>query len=132
VLVLSALAGCSEPCPLGRLLYVRYREPQQVHDVLIVDGVEDLPASPTGTDEAHAAQQPELMGDRRLADADQPGEVADAELARGERVDDADPGGVAEDAESLDDFGDGPVRQQPTTAKSCFGLWEVRQVTMQL
>ena len=50
-------------------------------NVLIVDGVVDEPAGAARTDQPHAAQQAQLMRDRRLADADERGDVADAQLA---------------------------------------------------
>ena len=52
------------------------------------------------------------MRDRRLADPDQRGDVADAELAAAQRVEDADPRGIAEDAEGVCDVADGVAAHQ--------------------
>src|SRR5215831_12935631 len=74
---------------------------EQADDVLIVERVVDEPAVPPWTDEAHAAQQPELMGDGRLADADTRRELVDAELRARQRVEDADARRIAEHLEGL-------------------------------
>ena len=68
-------------------------------DVVIVGDVVDVPAVAARLDQPHAAQQPELMGDGRLGEAEQLGEVADRHLGAGERVEDADARGIAEDLE---------------------------------
>ena len=60
----------------------------QLHDVLVVERVVDQPAGTARPDQAHAAKQAQLMGDGGLADADERGDVADAELAAGQHVED--------------------------------------------
>ena len=77
------------------------RLPQQLDDVLIVERVEDLPAGAARADQAHAAQQAQLVRDRRLADAHERRDVADAELAACQRVENPHPRRVAEDAKGL-------------------------------
>ena len=78
---------------------------EQADDVVVVEGVEDHLARRGGADEAHAAQQPELVRDGRLAEAEQRRDVADAELGARERVEDPHAGGVAEDLEGLGERG---------------------------
>ena len=53
---------------------------EQPDDVLIVERVIDLTSRASRPHEPHPAQQPELMGHGRLADADLAGDVADTEL----------------------------------------------------
>ena len=52
-------------------------------------GVEDVPAVAARAHEPHAAQQPQLVGDGGLRQAEQLGEVADRHLGARERVEDA-------------------------------------------
>ncbi len=81
--------------------------------MVIIDGVVDLTAGAPRPDEAHAAQQAQLVRYRRLADADEGRDVANAELARRERVEDADAGRIAQGAERVREPLDGSRRQQP-------------------
>jgi hypothetical protein len=84
-----------------RLLDVRPCLVQQLENVMIVDGVVDLPTSTPRAHEPHAAKQPELMGGGGLTDPDKRRDVADAELARRERVQNPDSGRISQGAESF-------------------------------
>ena len=74
---------------------------EQFENVLIVDGVIDEPARASRAHEPHAPQQPQLVRRGGLADTDERGDVADAELAAGQRIEDPDAGGITEDAERV-------------------------------
>ena len=71
------------------------------HDVGIVQRVEDAPPLAPGAHEPERAQLAELMGYRRLRLAYRRGQIADAELPRGERGHDAQPGGITERGEEF-------------------------------
>src|SRR5262245_14971536 len=67
-------------------------------------GVDPVAAGGPGVldgDEAHLGEQLEVVGDRRLADADLPDDLADGHrpVAGGEQVEDLDAGGVGQTAE---------------------------------
>ena len=102
------LVACSRPGGVrGRaLLHVLEALLEQADDVLVVERVEDHAPARRGADEAHAAEQPQLMGDGRFAQTEQSREVADAQLGPRERVEDPDAGGVAQDLEGLGQRGD--------------------------
>src|SRR5262252_8642674 len=106
-------AATSAPPPQPRhvrsLLDVLEPLREQSDDVLIVERVVDEPAVPPRTDESHAAQQPELMGDGRLADADTRRQLVDAELRARQRIEDADARRIAEHLEGLGQRGHGRV-----------------------
>jgi hypothetical protein len=85
---------------------------EQADDVVIVGDVIDVAADATRLDEAHAAQQAELVGDGGLGQAEQAGEVADRNLGPGEGVEDPHPGGVAEDLEGFGQGGDGRLVEE--------------------
>jgi hypothetical protein len=74
---------------------------EQADDVLVVERVEHEPAIAPRTHQAHAPQQSELMRNRRFAEAQERGEVADAQLRARERVEHTDPCGIAEHLERL-------------------------------
>ena len=74
---------------------------EQPRDVVIVQGVKHLPAVPARSHETEASEESELMRDGRLAESQKRGDVADAELRGGQRVQNPDPGGIAEDLEGL-------------------------------
>jgi hypothetical protein len=74
---------------------------EQFENVLIVDGVVDQAARAARAHETHAPQQPQLVRRSGLADADERGDVADAELARRQRVEDPHACRIAEDAERV-------------------------------
>src|SRR6187397_1232954 len=78
---------------------------EKAEDVLIVERVIDAAPFAAPAHDPLGAHQPELVRDRRLADADTLRYVADAELGFGDqRVNDAKPGRIAEHAEG---FGEG-------------------------
>lgn len=87
---------------------------KQSDDVLVVEGVKHLSAGATGPHEPHAAQQTELMRDRRLADTEDACEIADAQLAARERIQNPDACGIAEQPEGIGDARHGVVTRQPT------------------
>ena len=68
--------------------------------MIIVEGVEDHAAGAARPDESQRPEQSQLMGDGGLGDADELRQIADAQLALGERVEQPDPGRVAEHRES--------------------------------
>ena len=96
----------------ARFLDVRERLFQQLEDVVIVDRVVHLAPGAAGPDQAHPAQQAQLMRHCRLADPDMLGDVAHAELPAREGVEDADPGRVAEHAKRLGQGLDRPRREK--------------------
>ncbi len=90
---------------------------QELEDVVIVDGVvHEAPGAPRA-DQSHAAKQPQLMRDRGLADPDERGDVADAELAGRERVENSHARGIAERAERVRQSLDGSRRQQTLSSR---------------
>jgi len=74
---------------------------EQLDDVIVVEGVEDLTAVAARADEAHAAQEAQLMRDGGLRQPEDAREVLDAELRSGQHVEDPDAGLVAEDLEGF-------------------------------
>jgi len=96
----------------GTLLDVGHRQSQQLDDVLVVERVEDLTASPARTDQPHPSEKAQLVRHGRLADAHERRNVTDAQLTAGERVEDADACGVPENAESGGDLLNSPRRQE--------------------
>ena len=80
---------------------------EQLEDVLIVDGVVDQAARAARAHETHAPQQPQLVRRSRLADTDERGDVADAQLARRQLVEDSYACRITEDAECVSKGFDG-------------------------
>ena len=80
---------------------MRQRLVEQLENVLIVDGVVDQTAGAARAHETHAPQQSQLVRRGGLADADERGDVADAELARRQRVENPHSCRITEDAECL-------------------------------
>ena len=85
--------------------------------MLVVERVEHLPPRTPRPDQAHPAKQAQLMGDRRLADTDERGNVADAELTDGQHIEDPDARRVAEDAEGGGNLLNDRFRQEPRLAR---------------
>lgn len=71
------------------------------HDVLVVEGVEHHPAFAPGPDQAQGPQEPQLVRHGRLGEAEQRGQVADAEFVSRQGVQDSDAGRVAQGSEGL-------------------------------
>ncbi len=69
--------------------------------MLVVDGVVDQAARAARAHQTHTPQQPQLVRRGGLADADERGDVADAQLARGQRVEDSYACRITEDAECV-------------------------------
>ena len=107
---------CSSPCSNRR------------DDVMIVEGVEDHAAVAARPHQPHAAQQAQLVRDGRLAEAEQPGEVADAELGAGERVEDAHARRIAEDLERLGQGADRRLGEQRRLERGHLRRSEVEHV----
>src|SRR5262245_29839654 len=78
--------------------------PEQGEHVFVIEGVEDHPAFPPGADNADVAEQTKLMGDGRFGDRQLVGNVADAQLGPGERIEDANTRGISEYPEGLGQF----------------------------
>jgi hypothetical protein len=78
------------------LLHVPQALPEERQNVLIVECVVDEPSFAPGPDDPSVPQQPKLMRNRRLGQPEQPGEVANAELAPRQHVENANPRGIAE------------------------------------
>jgi hypothetical protein len=72
---------------------------EQADDVLVVERVVHQPAVAPRTHEAHAPQQAKLMRHGRFAQAQESGEIADAQLRARERVEHADTCRVAKHLE---------------------------------
>ena len=72
--------------------------------MIVVYGVEDLPARFARTDEVHLAQPAQLMRDSGFGHAEPIGEDADAHFSVHELGNDADAARVAERAEKLGKF----------------------------
>jgi hypothetical protein len=74
------------------------------HNMLVVEGIEDASAIPSGTDNIKIPHLPELMGHGGLADANSGAEIADAELHGIERGHDAKPGRIGHETEERRDL----------------------------
>ena len=74
---------------------------EDVTDVVVGEAVVDHPPALGPRHHVAVAKQPQLMAQRRLADPEQNGEVADAELLVGQAqgVNDAGARGIGQDAE---------------------------------
>lgn len=86
--------------------------------MMVVHRVVDLPSCAAGTDEPHAAKQPQLVRHGGLADADKRGDVADAQLAVGERIENLHARGVAKNPECVGQRFYRSSRQQRLTARA--------------
>ena len=73
--------------------------------MVVVEGVEDALAVAVAGNDALCAQEPQVLGDGRLRQPDDLGEVAGTELLVEQLVDDFDPRGVAERAVDLGGVG---------------------------
>ena len=80
---------------------MRQRLSKQLENVLIVDEVVDEPAGAPRADEPQAPQQPQLVRGGGLADPDERGDVANAQLTPGQRVEDPDACWITEHAERV-------------------------------
>jgi hypothetical protein len=79
---------------------------KQTDDVLVVEGVEDQLAGAALADEARLAEETELMGNGRIRQSEEVGDVADAELGAEEGIEDADAGGIGEHLEDVGETAD--------------------------
>jgi hypothetical protein len=93
--------------------------------VVIVDRVVDQPAGAAWAHEPHAAEQPELVRDRRFADVDERRDVADAQLAGRERIEDANTRRITQHAESFREPFDRACREKLLTASRRSSLVEM-------
>ena len=76
--------------------------------MLVVDGVVNEPSGAPRPHQAHAAQNAQLVRYGGLADSNERGDVAHAELSRGQCVEDANPRRIPEHAEGIGQRLDGP------------------------
>ena len=53
---------------------------EKAHDVMVVQCIEDHPPGPASANQAHVAQQAKLVRDGRFREADERGQIADAQL----------------------------------------------------
>lgn len=83
---------------------------QEPADVGIVEPVVDGLAVLAAPDQPQLAERAKRMGDRRLADPDRGGDIADAELLERQGVDDPEPAGIAQGPERLGEEEDGGGR----------------------
>lgn len=67
--------------------------------MMVVERIVREPSGAPDPDEPGGAQETQLMRDRRLAETEQRGEVADAAFAVGQRIHDPDACGVAQELE---------------------------------
>ncbi len=75
--------------------------PEEVDDVLVVEGVVDHPAGLAGLGQAEVAEKAKLMRHRGRGHVQERGQVADTEFPFREGVQDPDPGRIAEGPEDL-------------------------------
>ena len=73
----------------------------KVFDVFILEGIEDHFSLFSLLDEPQRFQHPHLMGDGRIGDADELGNIKDAEFFFQKSQNNFQPGGVAENLECL-------------------------------
>ena len=85
---------------------------QQPDDVMIVEGIESHAARAPDPDETGGPKQSELVRDRRLGQADERRQIADAAFAVGQGIDQAHARGITEEFEDFRDRLQGPPAQQ--------------------
>jgi len=74
---------------------------EQLDDVVVVEDVEDLAAVAASADQAHAAQEAELVRDGGLGHPEHARQILDTELGSGQNVENPDAGLVTEHLEGL-------------------------------
>ena len=92
---------------------------EELDDVAVVEGVENLAADAASADQAHAAQQAELMGHGGLRQAEHVGEILYTQLASEQRIEEADSCRVAEHLEGLSERADGRLVEQAGRRRLC-------------
>jgi hypothetical protein len=95
---------------------------------MIVHGVIHEPPGTPGAHEAHAAQQPELVRCRRLADSDKRRNVAHAQLSVLEGIQNADSRRVTKNTERVRERLDGARFQEASPAGSSLTGGEMEAV----
>jgi hypothetical protein len=108
---------------------MRHRLAEELEDVVIVDGVVHESSGAAWTNEAHPSQEAELMGDGRLAHADERGDIADAKLSVRERIEDSHAGWITQDAKRVGKPFDRAGRQQALTSRGGRARIEVLGLT---
>src|SRR5215467_10168530 len=83
-------ASPPHPRAVGSLFDVFEALREEPDDVLVVECVVHESSVPPRAHETHAAQQAQLMGHGRLADADPRGEIVDAQLCARQGIQNAD------------------------------------------
>src|SRR5687768_7655022 len=92
---------------LAMLLHVAQPLPEQREDVFVVEGVVNQPSVPARAHDPGVSQEPKLVRDGGFGQAEELGQMADAQLAARQDVEDANPRGIAQDFE---DIGEGADR----------------------
>lgn len=80
---------------------------EQRQDVLVVERVVHEPAFTPRTDNPRVSEQPKLVRNSGVREAEQPGKMADGQLPARQNIEDADPRGIPE---HLEDIGQRPDR----------------------
>ena len=101
---------------------------EEAHDVEIVEVVEDHAAVAARANEAHPAQQPELVRHGGFAQAEQPRDVAHAQFGSRQGVEDSYARRVAEHAEGLGEGGDAGVAEHARAQRSDLDGVEMKDV----
>ena len=94
------------------LLHVLESLLEELHDVLVVQGVVDVLAVAARSHQPHAAEQPELVRHGRLRESHHFSEVAHRYFRIRERVEDAHARRVAQDLEGLGQGGHGRLIEE--------------------
>lgn len=91
--------------------------------VMIVERVERRPARTPHPDQPGVPKQAELMGDGRLGQPDEGGQIGDTPFAMHERIHESDAGGITEEPEHVRDGIDGPApKEARPDFRKCLGF----------
>lgn len=85
---------------------------QQPDDVMVVERVEREAPGPADPHEPRGAQEAQLVRNGRLGLTDERGQVADAALSMGQRIDESDAGGIPQQFEDVGQRLDGAPAQE--------------------
>ena len=97
------------------LLHVLARVVHQSHNVMVVEGIEGLPAGAPDTDQPRRTQQPELVRGGGFTEPNEPGEIADTALAVRQGIYNADASRVGEQSEDVCNRVQRAAAKQPGT-----------------
>jgi hypothetical protein len=107
-------------------------KPHQLQNVVIVHGVEHLTSCAPRPDEPHGPQQAQLVRHSRFAHSYERGNIADAQLAVGERVENPDACWIAKDSKRFRQYLDGSTLHECTAPRFGAGCVEVGSVAWAL